>query len=292
MRFGKVPIPNYTIYTLSVLVLISLNVLVYSVIFIEETRPPLTVTFFDVGQGDAVLIEAGNGNRMLIDVGGGAKTASLVAESLPFYDQNIDVVAISHPHADHSDGLAPMLEYVGVGVVLDSGSGHKTRVVEDYRSALDIHGVETVYARRGMLVRLSEEVFATVLFPDRNTYAMDPDNASIWLKLYHGDTTFLFTGDAFSSIESYMVEMDRDILDSDVFKAGHHGSRTSNSLALLMVAMPDYIVVSAGEDNSYGHPHEDVLERFEYIGAEVLKTSTEGDIVFVSTSDSLEVTRR
>lgn len=289
MRFGKVPIPNYTIYTFSVLVLILLNTLVYSAIYIEETRPPLTVTFFDVGQGDATLIEAENGNRMLIDVGGGAKTASVIAESLPFYDQSIDVVAISHPHADHLDGLTPMLEYVDVGVVLDSGSGYRTSVVEDYNSAIDNHGVDRVYARRGMHIRLSEDVFATVLFPDRNTHEMDPDSASMWLKLNHKDISFLFTGDAFSTIESYMADLDGKYLESEVFHAGHHGSRTSNSLDLLMTVMPEYTVVSASEDNSYGHPHEEVLERFDYVGAETLKTFLEGDIVFVSTSDGLEV---
>ncbi len=277
-----------TSYTIAVVTLLTLNILVYSIIFIEGSRPPLTIHYLAVGQADATFIETATGNRMLIDVGGGRSTADTVAGLLPFYDQRIDVVLVTHPHSDHMDGLVALLEYVDVGLVLDSGSGHTTGVVKDYLIALEENNVDKIYARRGMIVNLSREVKVYILFPDRNTRALDPDNASVWAKVKHGGNSFLFTGDAFVAIEEYMVDMDGERLRSDVFQAGHHGSRTSNSFDLLNSVMPEYVVVSAGVNNRYGHPHSEALEAFEYVGAEVLETPNDGNIVFISNEHGIE----
>ena len=289
MRSAFGTIVRYTPFTLLVGVLLLANGAVYAVLYIEESRPPLTVRYLDVGQGDATLVEAGNGNRMLIDAGGGAGLTDTVAEYLPFYDQSIDVVVITHPHADHMNGLAPMLEYVDVGVVLDSGADHQTRTVEQYRAALEGHDITKLYARRGMVVRLSEDIIIPILFPDRNTSDLDPDNASIWTQVIHGDTRFLFTGDSFVAIEQYVTLLDGERLESNVFQAGHHGSRTSNSEDLLQVVAPDRVVVSAGKDNRHGHPHAEAMESFAAVGAEVLKTFDRGDIVFVSDGERIEL---
>ncbi len=279
---------NYTPYAFTIATLVILNFLVYWVIFIEESRPDLSVYYLEVGQADATLIEAQNGNRILIDVGGGRATADAVINLLPFYDRNIDVVIITHPHSDHMDGLVPLLEQVSVGVVLDSGSGHRTGVVEEYLIALEGYGVKKVYARRGMVINLSEVAKAFILFPDRNTALLDPDNASIWVQVKHRDNAFLFTGDSFVAVERYMVDLDGERLESDVFQAGHHGSRTSNSAELLKMIAPDYVIISAGENNRYGHPHDEVMEVFLSTGAEVLKTFEEGNMVFISDQGGIE----
>ncbi|MGM0482346.1 MAG: ComEC/Rec2 family competence protein [Patescibacteria group bacterium] len=278
---------NYTPFFLSVSLLILLNIFVYSVIFIEETGPELKLTFFDVGQGDCALIESRSGNRMLIDVGGGVDTAHSVAESLPFYDQSLDIVLITHPHADHMDGFVPLLEAVDVTYVLDSGSGYKTGLVDEYEEALDQNDIRRIYTRRGMIIDLGDGVFVHTLFPERDTRLMDPDDSSVWVKIDHKESSFLFTGDSSSSVEEYLVDLDGEVLESDIFQAGHHGSKTSNSLDLLEVVLPRYVVVSAGEDNSYGHPNDEVLETFDYVGADVLETSKEGDIVFISGENGL-----
>ncbi len=287
MKFGKILSFNYTPYTLIVLVLIILNGLVYSIIYIEETRSDLKVIFLDVGQADAALVEAKNGNRVLIDAGGGERALLSLAELLPFYDQNIDVVLNTHPHSDHIDALPLILDHVGVDVVLDSGSGYSTGVVESYKEATREFGVDKIYARRGMVIRLSKDVHVPILFPDRNTRSLDPDNASVWAKVIYGESSFLFTGDSSSSVERYMVDLDGDSLRSQVFQAGHHGSRTSNSLELLKMVSPGYVVVSAGSDVSYGHPHEEAMESFVLTGAEVLKTFKEGNIVFISNGETV-----
>jgi beta-lactamase superfamily II metal-dependent hydrolase len=286
----KIKVLNiFSLYGLAVMVLVFLNVLVYSVIFIEETRPPLTVYFLSVGQADATLIESSDGNRVLIDLGGGRDAVDLVAQKLPFYDQSIDVVIITHPHSDHLNGLATLLDYVDVGLVLESGSDYETGVVRDFSLALDEHGVERMYARRGTVVRLSKDSDVLVLFPDRDVSSLDPDDASVWVKVIHQNNSFLFTGDSSVQIEEYMVDLDGDGLKSNVFQAGHHGSKTSNSLDLLETVRPDYVVVSAEEDNKHGHPHKEVVEELLSLGIEILETSEIGDVIFVSDGDSVKL---
>lgn len=279
----------FSLYSLVVVILVFLNLLVYSVIFIEETRPPLTVYFLDVGQADATLIESSDGNRVLIDLGGGRDAVDLVAQTLPFYDQSIDVVIVTHPHSDHLNGLATLLDYVDVGLVLESGSDYETGVVRDFLLALDEHGVERMYARRGTVIRLSKDTDVLVLFPDRDVSSLNPDDASVWVKVIHQNNSFLFTGDSSVQIEEYMVDLDGDGLKSNVFQAGHHGSKTSNSLNLLETVRPDYVIVSAGEDNKHGHPHKEVVEGILSLGIEILETSEIGNAIFVSDGDSVEL---
>ncbi len=279
----------FSLYSLVVVILVFLNLLVYSVIFIEETRPPLTVYFLSVGQADATLIESSDGNRVLIDLGGGRDAVDLVAQTLPFYDQSIDVVIVTHPHSDHLNGLATLLDYVDVGLVLESGSDYETGVVRDFLLALDEHGVERMYARRGTVIRLSKDTDVLVLFPDRDVSSLNPDDASVWVKVIHQNNSFLFTGDSSVQIEEYMVDLDGDGLKSNVFQAGHHGSKTSNSLNLLETVRPDYVIVSAGEDNKHGHPHKEVVEGILSLGIEILETSEIGNAIFVSDGDSVEL---
>lgn len=141
-----------------------------------------------------------------------------------------------------------------------------------------------------MVVRLGNGVDFHVLFPDRDLSGVsDTNTASIVGKLTFGNTAFMLTGDSPESIERYLVARDSVLLASDVLKVGHHGSRTSTSDAFVEAVHPQYAVVSAGEDNSYGHPHQDVVARLQSVGARILGTYEDGSIRFVSNGVSLSV---
>lgn len=273
----------------AVVLLFFLNAIVWQAVIIETGRQELSVHFLDVGQADATLIEAPNGNRMLIDAGAGREVLEPLFDHLPYYDRQIDVVIATHPHKDHIGGLVDVLEHFEVEVVLDSGVEYDSRTYRELQNYLDRSDTDKLYARRGMVVRLGEETIAPILFPNVNTQDMDADMASIWTQVIHGDNRFLFTGDAFSNIERFMAAWGGDELESEVFQAGHHGSDTSNSLQLLGVVQPEYVVVSAGKDNRYGHPHQEPLDNFAAVQAQVLKTYREGDVVFSSDGERVKL---
>jgi len=264
------------------LILILGNLLVWYAVFVEAGRDQLSVYFLDVGQADATLIESPDGQRLLIDAGRDSSILEPLFEHIPFYDRRIDVIIATHPHADHIGGIVDVLDHFQVDAVIVSGSGYDTRVHRELIQVIEDRQVDKIYARRGMVLTLGSEVAAAILFPDLNTRDLDPDMSSVWTQLIHGDNRFLFTGDAFSNIERYLVSLDGDRLKSDVFQAGHHGSNTSNSPEFLSVVRPDYVVVSAGQDSRYGHPHQEAIDSFQTVGAEILLTSEIGDIIFVS----------
>ncbi|MEK7514543.1 MAG: MBL fold metallo-hydrolase, partial [Patescibacteria group bacterium] len=154
-----------------------------------------------------------------------------------------------------------------------------TKIFGALKVAVNDEGLESTIARRGMNITLDEGVNFLILFPDRDASRMESNEASIVGRLSYGDSSFLLTGDAPISTEHVLLSY-KDSLGSDVLKAGHHGSRTSTSPAFVNVVSPTYAVISAGKDNSYGHPHKEVLDRLMEAGISILSTIEKGTIIF------------
>ena len=277
------------------LALLAASTVILYVVFVGTTSNVLTVAFLDVGQGDAIFIEAPNGNQMLIDAGSGKQVLRELQNVMPFYDRSIDVVLATHPDKDHIGGMPAVLErfsvsqFIEPGVVTDSGT---------YMALLDLakrEGARHTLARRGMKLFLDEDVYFEILFPDRDVSGLETNTASIVGKLVFGKTSFLLTGDSPQNIERYLTALDGNPLvgglDVDVLKAGHHGSKTSSAKEFVMLASPAFAVISAGKDNTYGHPHKEVLETLQSSGAIILETKNGGAVVFKSDGNSLRILR-
>ncbi|KKP80420.1 MAG: internalization-related competence protein ComEC/Rec2 protein, partial [Parcubacteria group bacterium GW2011_GWB1_35_5] len=134
---------------------------------------------------------------------------------------------------------------------------------------------------------LGDGVVLQILFPDRDPAGMETNTSSIIARLVYGENEFLFTGDSPKSIENYLISLGG--LESDVLKAGHHGSKTSTSPDFVTAVSPEYVVISAGKDNRYGHPSQEVLDILNNFGAEILRTDKDGRIVFESDGESLKI---
>jgi len=208
---------------------------------------------------------------------------------MPFYDRSIDIVIATHPDADHIGGLPEVLTRVDVETIFRSGVINDTGVFRALNNAIAATGVSEVLARRGMEITLDQNVFLRILFPDRNVSGIGSNDASIIVQLVYGETEFLLTGDSPKKIEKYLVSLDGKNLESDVLKAGHHGSKTSTSELFLGFVSPEYTVISAGMDNRYGHPHKEVLTFLEQFDISTLNTATAGTVIFTSDGENIFV---
>ncbi len=248
----------------------------------------LRVTFIDVGQGDAVFVQTPSGGQALIDGGRNpGPVLRALGERMPFWDRSLDLVVLTHSHADHVGGLPEVLRRYEASAVLDNGYEHPSSAREEWLSTLELEGATVIQAEQGQRLMLDGETTIEVLNPPqpqlRGT-SSDIDNNATVLRLNHGEVSFLFASDVFREGELSMLSRELE-LEADVLKVPHHGSGTSSSRAFLEAVDPRLSVVSVGAGNSFGHPNAEVMGRLqEAVGSpdRVLLTSVLGDITLVS----------
>ena len=249
----------------------------------------LRVHFIDVGQGDSILIQAGE-HAMLVDAGtnesGGTVTDYLHSLNLT----KLDYLIGTHPHEDHIGGLDDVILSFDIGTVIMPDVSHTTRTYEDVLDALLEKNLTVSSPQPGEVFSLGDASF-TILSPSAEIAAEaqeagDLNNLSVGIRLVYGSTAFVLCGDAESVSEEAMVQSGLP-LKADVLKAGHHGSSTSTCGSFLDAVDPDYAVISCGKDNSYGHPHQETLDRLHAAGVSVFRTDEQGTVIAVSDGASI-----
>ncbi|MBI2628088.1 MAG: MBL fold metallo-hydrolase [Candidatus Niyogibacteria bacterium] len=279
---------NFKWYFLGLL--LTATFFVWYAVFAESDQR-LTVAFLNVGQGDAILVDTPNNQQILIDGGPNKQVLAELSKVLPFYDRSIDVVIATHSDQDHISGLLDVLERYEVDFVMEPGVESETTVYKEFEKLVDEKQIKKILARRGMKLRLSDNAYLLILFPDRDVLKMDTNDASIVAKLVYGNASFLFTGDSPKKIEGYLVSVDKNLpageLDVDVLKAGHHGSKTSSLESFVEYASPKYAIISAGKNNRYGHPHQEVMDILAKFGVKILRTDLLGSIIMKSDGENI-----
>lgn len=252
---------------------------------VTPTLGTLTVHYIDVGQGDAILVQSPDGRNMLID--GGDKSPGVVGYLKDKGINELDVVVLTHPHADHVGGLVDVMRRIPVKQVWNNGSASTSPTYISFLTA--IRSSNAIYndARRGGSIPLGNLTFS-ILHPT-DAESKDLNDDSIVLRLQHGAVSFLFTGDATSDSEKSMLAAGQ-VTQTTILKLGHHGSRTSSSAPFVKTVLPKATVYMAGQGNDYYHPHPETLGTMAEIKADVFGTDVNGTVVITSDGQSYTVT--
>jgi beta-lactamase superfamily II metal-dependent hydrolase len=251
----------------------------------------LKVHFIDVGQGDATLIQQINQDNtynMLIDAGNNGDGEYLVEYLKDQGVETLDYIIGTHPHSDHIGGLDDVIKGFQVGAIIMPKVMANTRTFEEVMEAVSDKGLSITSPVPGTSYPLGEAEF-TILAPNSDDYASLNDY-SIANRIVFGSNSFIFTGDAEAlSEEEILNNFNKRDLASDVFKLAHHGSSTSNTEDFLEAINPSYGIISCGQDNSYGHPHREIMAQLKARNILVFRTDLHGTIVINSDGKDISI---
>lgn len=265
--------------------------IVVNLFFIEQViqQPSFKesrITFFDVGQGDAAHIETPLGKHILVDTGRWSPARNSGEEILiPYFNargiDHLDAIILSHPHADHIGGAAAILKEMSVGKIVQSGYKYDSEIYNEYIRLAQKKNVEIVEPSAGELIAVDPSVQLFVLAPAENErLSSNPNNHSLVVKYQYGQNSVLFSGDAEIEQEIQMTNRYGDFLKSDIYKVGHHGSKTSSSEKFINQVNPTVSVTSLGFRNIFGHPSPEVVGRLQEFGKKQKYTSLSGAVIY------------
>lgn len=244
----------------------------------------LEVHYIDIGQGDATLIMC-DGDAMLIDAGDNSKGTAVQNYLQKQGIKELDYVIGTHPDADHIGGLDVILYKFDCKTVIMPDIENDTRTYDDVIQTMKTKNYKNTLPKVGDTYSLGSAEF-TVIAPNHYDYGDNNNNYSVGIILQNGGHRFLFIGDAEKEAEEDIIENDIDI-SADVYKVAHHGSDTASTDELLDEVKPQYAVISCGEDNRYGHPDKEVLQRLKQRDIKTYRTDKDGTVIAYSDGSSL-----
>jgi competence protein ComEC len=218
-----------------------------------------------------------------VDGGPGNRVIEELNEVMPFFDKSIDMIVMTHPHADHVDGLVEVLGRYDVGMVLATGVKGGDKGAAEFWKEVREQGVGVEVARAGRDFSIGS-VFMDVLYPIEELVGEEVENlnnSSIAMMVEYEDVRVLLTGDLEEEGEEEILRAGGN-LEADIYKAGHHGSKTASSLAFMERVRPEIVAIQCGKDNKFEHPHPEALRNFHRVDVrEIRRTDEEGRIEFI-----------
>lgn len=256
-------------------------------IIARDTRvlPPdgeLQIVMLNIGQGDAIYIRTPSGYDILVDGGPDRTVIHELGTVMPPYDHTLDMVIASHPDADHIAGLAELTDSYRVDTYIHSGVVKETGFARELDNWGQQYGTHVLEAYRGWRLQIEEGLWLDFIHPAPPNFHAEVNDDSVMFVLHYNEFTALFTGDAAVEVEEEIIEYygptASEILNVDLLKVGHHGSRTSTSQELLDMATPETALISVGWQNKFGHPHPEPMDRLEEMVPHIYRTDLQGRI--------------
>ncbi len=265
-------------YKQSVMVVLGFCVIALYFLFVQLPDSRFHIYFLDVDQGDATLVKTPDGHHILIDGGPNNYVIERLGEVMPFFDKTIDLVVLTHPHADHIDGLVEVLKRFEVKNVLMTGVYDGNSTYLEFLRVIEEQDVRVFFGNENFLFG---DVGVDVLYPSESFFGKSFDNinnSSLVVEVSYRDLDVLVTGDLEVEGERELSGLER----IDILQVGHHGSKTASSLEFLAKISPEIAVISCGEDNKFDHPHVEALKNLELAGVgKIHRIDLEGTIEFV-----------
>ncbi len=241
--------------------------------FLSETKQNLKVYFFDVGQADSILV-MNEGQTMLIDAGNNDDGEMLVQNLKTLGIDKIDYLIGTHPHEDHIGGLDDIIKNFEIGTIYMPKVQTNTKTFEDVLDAISEKDLKVTTPKVKDTFQVGQAE-CQILSVDNK--AENLNLASIVIQMKFDDMTYLFTGDAEKEVEEKILKDNKE-LKVNILKVGHHGSETSSSERFIQTVAPEISIISVGKDNSYGHPHQEILDRLEEADSKIYRTDEVGNV--------------
>lgn len=304
----------------SILIFLFLIVVLLGLVLYQSHRPQeLEVIFFDVGKGDSIFIKTPYHQKILIDGGIDNTVLYKLRKNLPFWDRKIDLIILTHPHADHVTGLVEVLRRYKVKQIFQTEVSYYEPSYFAWQNLIKEKNIPSQVVFTGQVTKLGSDLELITLWPSQNFLKKLPskpdnselNNSSIVNKLIYKNTSFLFTGDLewqgerklldnlciglhSNPRKSTLMAIEPLInaecnLRADVLKIGHHGSNSSSTQEFLETVSPKQAVISVGKDNKAGHPSPRVLKRLERAGIEIFRTDRDGDVKMRSDGEKIKI---
>ncbi len=242
----------------------------------------LTVYFFDVGQADSSLLIFPGGTTMLIDAGNEADGEEIADFMSDLGIKTVDYFVLTHPHEDHIGGAEDIFKEFDILTVclpnIPTEFEPDTAIFEELNQNIEKEKCRELKLNADTVIVEKESYNVTSVGPSDKAVFSDMNDWSLNLKVVCFTNTILFVGDSEKPAELDMLA-ERQNLDADILKVGHHGSGNSSTEAFLNAVTPQVSVISVGANNSYNHPHDDALKRLTDSGSKVLRTDTVGTVI-------------
>ncbi|MFA6475092.1 MAG: MBL fold metallo-hydrolase [Patescibacteria group bacterium] len=241
------------------------------------------VAFLDVGQGDAIYIRTSNGSDVLIDGGPDRKILEQLPKVLAPQDNTIELMLLTHPDADHIDGLIEVVKRYSVKQIITTALPAEKSDYKELLNLIETKNIQHTVVQQGNKIVLGEQDDIDILYPEADTplTTLSTNNTSLVAEYHYKnqttEKTILLVGDAETPVEDELLKQNL-LHDVDILKVGHHGSKTSSSEAFLQKITPELCIIEVGKDNSYGHPHAEVVHRLQQY-CEIKRTDDWGNIV-------------
>ncbi len=249
--------------------------------FYEKKDNLLNLVFFDVGQGDAILIKTPNEKNILIDGGPDSDYVEKLGNYLAYRANKIDLVIITHAHRDHYLGLIEIIKKYKPKNIIYSGVDANFTDYLYMKKIIENLNINLIIPKISQKYEIENDLDFEIIYMPNTKTVENLNDSSISIKLNYKNFNAVLTGDASCEIEKQILK-NKNNLQAEIFKAGHHGSKYSNCDNILKAIKPEITIIQLGIDNKFGHPHQDALNRILKINSKILRNDQSGDIIIKS----------